>query len=44
MEAHEYSMLPGKFDEDETTWAEAFGKETDVLWLCETSMIIGYFI
>lgn len=36
-------MLPGKFDEGETTWAEAFGKETDVLWLCERT-IIGYFI
>lgn len=23
-------MLTGKFDEDETTWAKALGKETDV--------------
>lgn len=37
-------MLPGKFDEGETTWVEEFGKETDIRWLCERTMIMGYFI
>lgn len=35
-------ILTVKIDEDETTWAEAFGKESDTVWPCETTMIIEY--
>ena len=32
-----------KTAEVKTTWAEAFGKESDTVWPCERTMIIEYF-